>query len=175
MDTQDELDEIKRKEEEAFAQALGYSAPSVKKSIPTLSKQELNQVITDTSANYTEEQGGIGFSSSSLRNFKDSIKDHLNVPVGNEGNLGDKVKQSISEPLKDQEKDANLTKDKRSRDKRSPDHYSRRRDDKRTRDKRSPSPYSRRKYRRSPTPDRYRKRSKSPYSRNHKSSYSKNI
>ena len=149
VDSNEEMDEIKRKEEEAFAQALGYSvAPTVKKSAPKVSTEELKDVITASNSNYNDEQGGIGYSTSALKDFKDSIKDHLKVPVEPPAQNNN---QSNSESKRGLSREDELLKSDR---------------------RRSPSPLEERsRRRRSPSPKRYRdnaysrKRYKSPRDR----------
>ena len=147
-DAQDELEEIKKREEDAFAQALGYSMPAiVKKSIPKISQDELKKVILDESQdNYNDQQGGLGYSAASLRDFKDSIKDHLDVPI----QASDKNKGTYSESKRKSE--SSSLKSKNGRDHRnvskSPTRH--------RRHGRSPSPpYSQRKHKRSHSRDKY--------------------
>jgi hypothetical protein len=168
VDSNDEMDEIRRKEEEAFAQALGYAAPPpVKKSVPKVSTEELKQVITATNSNYNDDQGGIGYSTATLKDFKDSIKDHLQVPVDNGKKNVYSSNQEISESKKGFSREDDRLKRSRRSDRRSPSPI----EDRSRRDRRrSPSPIedrSTRNRRRSPSPTedrsrRDRRRSPSP-------------
>lgn len=174
VDSHDEMDEIKRKEEEAFAQALGYSsAPVVKKSVPAVSKEELKQVITATNANYNNDQGGIGYSNAALKDFKDSIKDHLQVPEGSDEKSMYKSslaqsKRALSNDRDERSRDYTRKREERRRSPSPIESYARQRDK-----RRSPSPVrkrdgrdSRDKYKRSPSPRGYRRNyDKKPYSK----------